>query len=100
MSKDTKNAIYNEKLPSGLPWAGVIKKGQTFRIVDLEGCQAVDTLFYNNDNLNDRYSANDTIREQYRDKFRDYLGQRLSKERPLSGIRYIERVIYGYVSDE
>ena len=28
---------------------------------------------------------NDTIREQYRDKFRDYLGQRLSKERPLSG---------------
>ena len=63
MSKDTKNAIYNEKLPSGLPWAGVIKKGQTFRIVDLEGCQAVDTLFYNNDNLNDRYSANDTIRE-------------------------------------
>ena len=43
---------------------------------------------------------NDTIREQYRDKFRDYLEQRLSKERPLSGIRYIERVIYGYVSDE
>lgn len=43
---------------------------------------------------------NGTIREQYRDNFRDYLGQRLSKERPLSGIRYIERVIYGYVSDE
>lgn len=64
MSKNIENAIYNEKLPSGLPWAGVIKKGQTFRIVDLEGCQAVDTLFYNNDNYNDRYNANDTIREQ------------------------------------
>jgi urea carboxylase-associated protein 1 len=64
MSKSIENAIYNEKILSGLPWSGVIKKGQRFRIVDLEGCQAVDTLFYNNDDYSDKYSANDTIREQ------------------------------------
>ena len=64
MSKNIENAIYNEKILSGLPWSGVIKKGQTFRIVDLEGCQAVDTLFYNNNDYSERYSANDTIREQ------------------------------------
>jgi len=42
----------------------VIKKGQTFRILDLEGNQAADTLFYNAQNPAERYSAMDTIREQ------------------------------------
>jgi urea carboxylase-associated protein 1 len=41
-----------------------IAAGQTFRIVDLEGNQAVDTLFYNARDRTDRYSAQDTIREQ------------------------------------
>ncbi len=41
-----------------------IKRGQTFRIVDLDGNQAVDTLFYNAHDMSDRYSAQDTIREQ------------------------------------
>ncbi len=41
-----------------------IKSGQTFRIVDLEGNQAVDTLFYSARDRSDRYSAQDTIREQ------------------------------------
>ena len=35
-----------------------------FRIVDLEGNQAVDTLFYNADDPEERYSAIDTIRRQ------------------------------------
>jgi len=42
----------------------VVKKGQTFRILDLEGNQAADTLFYNADDPTERYSAVDTIREQ------------------------------------
>jgi urea carboxylase-associated protein 1 len=42
----------------------VVKKGQTFRIVDLEGNQAVDTLFYNAHDPVERYSAVDTLREQ------------------------------------
>ena len=41
-----------------------IRQGQTVRIVDLEGNQAVDTLFYNAHDYADRYSAQDTIREQ------------------------------------
>jgi urea carboxylase-associated protein 1 len=43
---------------------GVVKRGQFFRIVDLEGNQAVDTLFYRADTLEERYSAQDTIRAQ------------------------------------
>lgn len=41
-----------------------IKQGQTFRILDLEGNQAADTLFYNAHDISERYSAMDTIREQ------------------------------------
>jgi urea carboxylase-associated protein 1 len=41
-----------------------VKRGQIFRILDLEGNQAVDTLFYNAHNSEERYSAVDTIREQ------------------------------------
>ncbi len=39
-------------------------QGQYVRIVDLEGNQAVDTLFYNAHDYADRYSAQDTIRDQ------------------------------------
>ena len=35
-----------------------------FRIVDLEGNQAVDTLFFNSRDLEERYSATETIRRQ------------------------------------
>jgi urea carboxylase-associated protein 1 len=49
---------------AGDPFVFVIEKGQVVRIVDLEGNQAVDTIFYNASDYSDRYSAQDTIREQ------------------------------------
>ena len=42
----------------------VVSKGQTFRITDLKGNQAVDTLFFNANKPHERYSAFDTMREQ------------------------------------
>lgn len=41
-----------------------ITAGETVRIIDLEGNQAADTLFYNALDPSERYSASDTIREQ------------------------------------
>jgi urea carboxylase-associated protein 1 len=41
-----------------------VRQGQTLRITDLEGNQAVDTLFYSASDTAERYSAVDTIREQ------------------------------------
>jgi uncharacterized protein len=49
---------------AGDPFVHEILRGQTVRIVDLEGNQAVDTIFYNAHDSADRYSAQDTIREQ------------------------------------
>ena len=46
------------------PWTNIVRAGQTLRIVDLEGNQAVDTLFYNAHDYADRYSFQDTIRQQ------------------------------------
>ncbi len=63
-SLDPAYAVYDHVLPAGEGWIHEIKLGQTFRILDLEGNQAVDTLFYNAHDLTDRYSAQDTIREQ------------------------------------
>jgi len=57
-------AIYRHVIPAGEPWIREISKGQYVRIVDLQGNQAVDTLFYNAHDYSDRYSAQDTIREQ------------------------------------
>jgi len=61
---DIAAAIFNEKVNAGVPFYHVVKKGQIMRIIDSKGCQAVDTLFYNASNHEERYSANDTIREQ------------------------------------
>ncbi len=57
-------AAYNHTLPAGEGWMHEIRAGQIFRIVDLEGNQAVDTLFYNAHDFLDRYSAQDTICNQ------------------------------------
>ena len=41
-----------------------MERGQTLRILDLKGRQAVDTLFYNANDPAERYSMCDTIRAQ------------------------------------
>ena len=57
-------AVVNEVIEAGLGWTYTVDPGQVVRIVDLEGNQAVDTLFYNALDPSERYSAVDTIREQ------------------------------------
>jgi uncharacterized protein len=61
---DPNSASYRRVIPAGEPWIHEIRRGQYFRIVDLHGNQAVDTLFYNAHDYADRYSAQDTIRSQ------------------------------------
>lgn len=57
-------AIVQDKVPAGDYYMKVVKKGQTIRILDLEGNQAADTLFYSAADPTERYSVMDTIREQ------------------------------------
>jgi urea carboxylase-associated protein 1 len=57
-------AMFRQVIPAGDYWIDIIKSGQVLRIVDVEGNQAADTLFFNAADVAERYSAVDTIREQ------------------------------------
>ncbi len=58
------DARFRETVLAGDYFIRTIKAGETLRILDLEGNQAADTLFYSADDPAERYSATDTIREQ------------------------------------
>jgi hypothetical protein len=61
---DPAHAIKDAIVPAGEPWLQKLSKGQIFRIVDLEGNQAVDTLFFNADEAEEHYSLTHTIQAQ------------------------------------
>jgi hypothetical protein len=61
---DAATAAYRQVVLAGDYWSHVIKQGQILRIVDLEGNQAADTLFYDAHEPANRFSASDTIRHQ------------------------------------
>lgn len=62
--KHLEAAVYRATIPSGEPWLMEVKAGQTLRILDLEGNQAVDTLFYSLKNPKERYDVQRTLRRQ------------------------------------
>lgn len=57
-------AKFRHVVRAGDYWIETVRAGQRLRIVDVEGNQAADTIFYNAADVADRYSAVDTIREQ------------------------------------
>ena len=61
---DTLTAALDVSVADGDGYAGVVPAGGRLRIVDVHGNQAVDTLLYDAADLDNRYSALDTIREQ------------------------------------
>ena len=58
------NLVYARDVPAEAPWSHIIRRGQTLRIIDSEGQQAVDALLYCVENPAERYSAQDTLRMQ------------------------------------
>ena len=50
------------EIPAEKPWSGVVRKGQTIRIEDTFGQQAIDTIFYSLADFGERYSSQDTLR--------------------------------------
>ena len=63
-SKTPEQAMIRDIVDAGDYYIKVIKAGHTVRLLDLEGNQAADTLFFNAEDPSERYSASDTIREQ------------------------------------
>ncbi len=51
-------------VPARVPYSAKLKAGQTMRIIDMQGQQAVDALFYSLNDFSERYSAQDTLAAQ------------------------------------
>jgi urea carboxylase-associated protein 1 len=58
----TGEVISDEVLPARAYWHKRLSKGTVLRIVDLEGCQAVDTLVYDAKDTSVRYNAANTMK--------------------------------------
>ena len=55
-------AISDEVVAAGHPWARVIKRGHTLKIIDVHGHQGVDFLCYNAGAPEERYHAPNTLK--------------------------------------
>ena len=62
IGRAAERVVEDRVVPAGEPWARVLTTGQTLRIVDLEGRQAVDFLCYSAANPEERYNAADTMK--------------------------------------
>jgi urea carboxylase-associated protein 1 len=58
------HAQFSHTIPAGEPYLFEVKAGQTVRLLDLEGNQAIDTLFYSASNPRERYDPQRTLRRQ------------------------------------
>lgn len=62
---DTTNTSYTTTIPGASHWSLRVRKGSTMRLTDLEGGANVGMLFYNPENLLERYNAPDTLKCQH-----------------------------------
>ena len=69
--RNAESAVFQATIAAGEPFICEVKAGQTLRLLDLEGNQAVDTLFFNARNPRERYDPQRTLRKQGR----VYLGE-------------------------
>jgi urea carboxylase-associated protein 1 len=78
--------VHDAFVPARAPWLHHIAAGQTLRIVDLEGNQAVDFLLYSADDDAERYSAQDTVSAQGNLFLRNGTVLRSNEGRPMMTI--------------
>jgi uncharacterized protein len=56
---------WEESLHSGSHWSGVLRRGTTLRLTDVEGGANVSALFYNHEDRLERYNMADTLKAQH-----------------------------------
>jgi urea carboxylase-associated protein 2 len=58
-------ALLEEPLRGGQMWSRVLRRGHTLELTDVEGGACVAALFYNADDLGERYNMPDTLKAQH-----------------------------------
>ena len=59
------NVLYEDLLAGGCHWSMRLRRGTTLTLIDEQGGANVGMLFYNPDNLLERYNAPDTLKCQH-----------------------------------
>lgn len=59
------NPLYEKTIEGGWNWSGIIRKGTSIRLTDIEGGGNCSALFYNADNFSERYNMGDTLKIQH-----------------------------------
>ncbi len=57
--------LYKDTLPGGKHWSMRMRRGTSLRLIDVEGGANLGMLFYNPENLLERYNAPDTLKCQH-----------------------------------
>jgi uncharacterized protein len=57
--------LASEQLRGGQMWSRVLRRGQRLRLLDVEGGASVAALFYNANELTERYNMPDTLKAQH-----------------------------------
>ena len=62
---DPAKVLWEERVPGGAHWSGVLRRGVTLRLTDTLGGANVSMLFYNWENTLERYNMADTLKGQH-----------------------------------
>lgn len=57
--------LWEETLPGGAHWSGVMRRGTALRFTDLEGGANLSALFWNFEEKSERYNMPDTLKAQH-----------------------------------
>lgn len=57
--------LWMERIPGGGHWSGIVRRGTTLRLVDLQGGANAAVLFYNMEEKLERYNMADTLKSQH-----------------------------------
>lgn len=57
--------LWMERIPGGGHWSGIVRRGTTLRLVDLQGGANAAALFYNMEEKMERYNVADTLKSQH-----------------------------------
>lgn len=65
MTKQIDKILWEEQVPGGNHWSGILRRGTALRLTDLEGGANVSALFFNQEEKLERYNMPDTLKAQH-----------------------------------
>jgi len=57
--------LWEDTLPGGAHWSGLVRRGTTLRFTDVAGRANVSALFFNHEDRTERYNMPDTLKAQH-----------------------------------